>query len=193
MNAMKAKNPPLLKKAKRITGKNLVLRDATTNDAAFIFSLRTDSRKSQHLSHTSPELEKQIAWLEAYKSKVDQAYFIIENLVGEPLGTVRLYDPQDDSFCWGSWILKDGAPQSSAIESALIVYLYAFDNLNFSYARFDTRKKNESVWKFNERLGAVRMAESEQDYHYKISSEAFYSSCQRYNKLIPETLIVEQT
>jgi RimJ/RimL family protein N-acetyltransferase len=183
-------SPPLLK-AKRITGKSLVLRNATTSDAAFILSLRTDNRKSQHLSNTSPNLNKQVAWLEDYAARTNQAYFIIESKTGESLGTVRLYDPQGDSFCWGSWILKDGAPQSAAIESALIVYAYAIDHLGFSQAHFDVRKGNESVWHFHERFGAVCVAETDQDYLYQIGQKEINAARQRYKKYLPEPVVLE--
>lgn len=191
IDAMDKPTSPLLRKAKRITGKSLVLRDATTSDAAFILAMRTDSRKSRHLSSTSPELGKQVAWLEAYAHAQDQAYFIIEDTIGEALGAVRLYDPQGDSFCWGSWILKDGAPQHAAIESALIVYAYAVDHLGFSNAHFDVRKGNESVWRFHERFGAKRVAETHHDYHYQIGTKEIRTARERYKKFLPEPLTVE--
>jgi RimJ/RimL family protein N-acetyltransferase len=169
-----------------------VFRDANNNDAAFILTLRTDSRKSQHLSNTSPKLDLQIAWLEAYAGKSDQAYFIIENLEREPLGTVRLYDPRDNSFCWGSWILKDGAPQSAAIESALMVYAYAINHLGFSQTHFDVRKGNEKVWRFHERFGAERTGETEQDYLYRIVQGKIIFALKRYKKFLPEPLIIEE-
>ncbi|MFV9644283.1 MAG: GNAT family N-acetyltransferase [Desulfobacterales bacterium] len=180
-----------LRKAKRLTGKTLVFRDANTVDAAFILALRTDNRKSKHLSSTSPELYQQIAWLQAYAGRSDQVYFVIENKMGEPLGTVRLYDPQDTSFCWGSWILKDGAPQTAAIESALMVYAYAIDYLGFRQAHFDVRKGNESVWRFHERFGAERTGETEQNYLYRIGQEKIGVARQRYKKFLPELLLVE--
>ena len=181
---------PQLRKAKRLTGKTIVFRDANTGDAAFILALRTDSRKSQHLSNTSPELGQQIAWLEAYTDKLDQVYFIIENRAGKALGTVRLYDSQGTSFCWGSWILNDDAPQCSAIESVLMVYEYAIDYLGFSQAHFDVRKGNESVWRFHERFGAERIGETELDYLYRIGSEKIEIARQRYKKFLPEPLVV---
>ena len=180
-----------LRKAKRLTGKTLVFRDANTVDAAFILALRTDNRKSKHLSSTSPELDQQIAWLQAYAGRSDQVYFVIENKMGEPLGTVRLYDPQDTSFCWGSWILKDGAPQTAAIESALMVYAYAIDYLGFRQAHFDVRKGNESVWRFHERFGAERTGETEKNYLYRIGQEKIGVARQRYKKFLPELLVVE--
>lgn len=148
---------PQIRKAEKIQGKTLVFRDAVETDAEFILKQRTDSQKSRYLSTTDVDIEKQKIWLREYAQKRDQAYFIIENLQRETLGTVRLYDAQEKSFCWGSWILKEGAPQTAAIESALMVYAYAIDYMQFDSAHFDVRRGNESVWRFHERFGANRV------------------------------------
>lgn len=182
---------PTIRKAERVIGRTLVMRDATIADAEFILALRTDERRSQHLSKTSPDLDTQIHWLANYAKAQDQAYFIIENAAGEAIGSVRLYDPQKDSFCWGSWILKEGAPQTAAIESALMVYAYALDHLGFRRAHFDVRKANESVWRFHERFGAERVSESEQDYFYKIDFAAIEEARRRYKKFLRDPVVVE--
>jgi hypothetical protein len=87
-----------IRNAMRIRGKNLVFRDAAISDAAYILALRTDARKARHLSTTAPVLDRQIAWMKDYEGRSDQAYFIIENKAGEPLGTVRIYDPRAAAF-----------------------------------------------------------------------------------------------
>lgn len=85
---------PQIRKARKIIGKTLIFRDATESDAAFILSLRTDKHKAKYLSPTSFDILRQVAWLKNYTVKNDQAYFIIENKIGEQLGSVRLYDQQ---------------------------------------------------------------------------------------------------
>lgn len=104
---------------------------------------------------------------------------------------MRLYDPQGDSFCWGSWILKDGAPSSAAIESALIVYAYAIDHLGFRCSHFDVRKGNESVWRFHERFGARRVGETDLDYFYEIGPDEISAATHRYRKYLPNPIEVE--
>lgn len=178
-------------KASRLVGQTLIFRNASVQDAEFILSLRVDANKSKYLSQTSNDLDLQMAWLERYASMSDQAYFIIEDKSGNRLGTVRLYDPVKDSFCWGSWIVKEGAPPVVAIESALIVYTYALNHLDFKAAHFDVRKGNESVWKFHEKFGAARVAESEIDFDYQISNEAIRASLERYRKYLKNDLLVE--
>lgn len=165
-------------------GKTLAFRDARVEDAAFVLSLRTDPEKSRYLSATTPDLDAQRAWLQRYASATDQAYFIIEHQ-DEPIGTVRLYDARADSFCWGSWILKDGSPSQAAIESALMVYAYGVDQLGFTACHFDVRKGNRRVWSFHERFGARRTAETDIDYLYSLSYEAIQATRQRYVKFLP--------
>lgn len=181
---------PLIQKVRQITGKTLIFRDASVNDAAFILSLRTNRQKARYLSPTSPDMIKQIAWLEDYKIKNDQAYFIIEDRKKERLGTVRIYDQKGDSFCWGSWILKDNAPKNAGVESALIVYAYAVDYLGFKRAHFDVRKGNKTVWQFHERCGAVRIGETDEDYLYQIEEEKISFLRFRYKKYLQEPLII---
>lgn len=174
---------PKLQKAARVKGKTLTFRNATVGDAGFILSLRTDLEKSRYLSAVSGRLADQEAWLRRYAQVDDQAYFIIE-CAEEPIGTVRLYDPQGDSFCWGSWILKDGRPSHAAMESALMVYAYAIDHCGFTASHFDVRKANERVWRFHERFGAQRIKESETDYFYALNIENMCSSRNRYKKFL---------
>lgn len=186
---MIATNWPMIRKAARVTGKTLVFRDATVEDAAFILSLRTDEKKSRYLSATSNDINEQRAWLENYAAVDDQAYFIIE-YQGETIGTVRLYDARQNSFCWGSWILKDGRPTQAAMESALMVYAYAVDYLGFQAVHFDVRKGNERVWQFHERFGARRISETDQDYFYTLDLQSIEGSRTRYRKFLPAGVTV---
>lgn len=188
---MKPAPAPTIRKASQILGKTLMFRDVSLNDAGFILGLRTDEQKSRYLSVTTPDLKQQQEWIQRYLISQDQAYFLIATKDGEPLGTVRLYDAQGDSFCWGSWIIKSGAPVHAAIESALMVYAYALDFLGFSRAHFDVRKANEHVWRFHERFGATRVGESALDYYYRIEPDAIAASRQRYRRYLPEPISVE--
>lgn len=184
-------NQPRLRKASKVTGKSLVFRNASVADAEFIISLRTDEDKSRYLSYTSPDVQMQREWLQKYAHVDDQAYFIIESMSGEPLGTIRLYDPRGESFCWGSWILKSGRPSGAAMESALMVYSYAVDHLGFRAAHFDVRRGNEKVWQFHERFGAVRVREDELDYFYDLGLDAIRNSLDKYRRSLPEPVTVE--
>lgn len=181
--------PSILCKAARVNGETLTFRNAEVGDAEFILGLRIDERKSQFLSKVSPDLATQRNWLEAYGKSADQAYFIIE-YQGAKIGTVRIYDPQGKSFCWGSWILHDSRPRQAAMESALMVYAYAIDHLGFTGAHFDVRKGNERVWQFHERFGAMRVGETDLDYLYRLDLDAIKDARERYAKFLPSGVSV---
>lgn len=116
---------PAFVKPRQVIGHHLVLRDATPADAEFIVALRTDESKSRFISKTSSDVSQQVAWLEKYAQDNSQVYFIMEDREHNPVGTVRLYDQQGDSFCWGSWVIREGSPSGYAVESALMVYQFA--------------------------------------------------------------------
>jgi hypothetical protein len=183
---------PLIQKANTVYGNKLVFRDTTENDADFILGLRTHSQKSRYISQTSNDIKDQRQWLRNYQQSDDQAYFIVSSLSGDALGTVRLYDALENSFCWGSWIMRDGAPHFAAIESALMVYSYAIDYLGFSSARIDVRVGNKRQWQFHERFGSKRISETSQTYFYEIHLDEIILARKKYAKYLPQNVKVIQ-
>jgi hypothetical protein len=180
-----------IRKAERIRGKSLILRNASVTDARFILTLRMDENKSRHISKITGDLLAQESWLCDYDKRKDEAYFIIENFQGVSLGTVRLYGAKGESFCWGSWILKDEAPANAAIESALMVYSFALKSLGFLNAHFQVHKSNARVCKFHERFGANRISEDEVQYGYVISNSAIELSIEKYSRYLPDGIVIE--
>ncbi len=164
-------------------GKTLLCLDPTENDAELILNLRTDEKKGRFLSTTFNSLEAQQAWLRTYAVSTGQAYFIIER-EGQAIRTVRLYDAQGKSFCWGSWIIADGQPAHVAIELALMMYAYTLDHLGFQQAHFDVRKANLKVWIFHERFGAMRVREAGDDFFYELSMVSIQCSMDRYRRFL---------
>jgi len=169
-----------------IEGHRLRLRNVGEGDAGFIFRLRQDPARNAHMSATSPRLDDQRAWLAGYAAGKGQAYFVIESLeLGVPLGTVRLYDAQGESFCWGSWMLVPAAPPFAAIESALMVYHGALD-LGFRAAHFQVQRGNAAVCRFHENFGARRVGEDNRQIHYRIDHAAILESLRRYRRFLPD-------
>lgn len=178
-----------LRKPARIAGHHLAFRNAEVADAAFIVALRTDPEKSKYLSATSPDVARQVAWLENYAADNSQIYFIICERSGPPIGTVRIYDCHGDSFCWGSWILADGVGASASIESVLIIYHFALQ-LGFRASHFEVRPENRSVLRFHERFGATRVQESGDSIHYRIEHRQILASLEKYSDFLPEKILV---
>jgi hypothetical protein len=53
------------------------------------------------------------------------------------------------------------------------------------------RQGNERVWKFHERFGATRVAETALDYEYQISPEAISASRHHYRRFLADTVQVQ--
>lgn len=162
-----------------IQGKTVRLRLADSNDAAYIHSLRVDSKLNEHLSAVSGDVDAQRAWFLNYKLReaaAQEYYFIIERIDADlAIGTVRLYDFIDnkESFCWGSWILDENKTRYAAIESAMLVYEFAFKELGFKSCHFDVRKQNTKVIAFHEKMGAQRQGGSELDFFFRMSPASY--------------------
>ena len=184
---------PVLRKARRVRGHTLALRNALVSDAPFIHAQRLQPRNALQLAATSPQLADQVAWMQRYAQDTRQAYFVIEALDGRALGTVRLYDAREDSFCWGSWILSDQAAPTAAMESALLVYRYALDTLGFARSHFQVNRGNLKVQRFHEQFfGAQRTAEDESEIHYLATQDALRAALQRWRRFLPAGAVVEQ-
>ena len=170
-----------------ISGKNINMRTVETQDAEFIYLMRQDQVKTKYISSVTGTVADQVTWIEKYKLrevKKKEFYFIIESKTGERLGLVRMYDFQDDSFCWGSWLIKDNAPKSTAIESALQIYEYGFYTLGFKQSHFDVRKGNAKVIAFHTRFGARIVDENDLDYFFVYLKSAYEQTKIKYKRYL---------
>lgn len=166
------------------------LRLAEVDDADFIYSLRTQSDLTKHLSTINGDVNDQRKWLTNYKEREKKGieyYFIISRVDNhERVGTVRLYDfiAAKNSFCWGSWILNHNKTRSAAIESALLVYKIGFETLDFSQSHFDVRKDNIKVIDFHKKLGAYEVGEDDNSLIFEYQKSTFESIKSNFEKYL---------
>lgn len=181
---------PTIRQVSRVYGKNIVLANVQVEDAEFILSLRLDPDKNRFLSPVSRDAEVQRHWIRQYLASEGQAYFIICDKTMGQLGTVRMHDAQGDSFCWGSWVLKAGAPAAAAIESAVMLYRLA-QTWGFRSAYFKVHCANTSVVAFHEKFGAQRVSQNAEEIHFRIGPAEIERSLKRYARYLPRQLLVE--
>jgi RimJ/RimL family protein N-acetyltransferase len=154
--------------------KHLYLRLVNENDAEFILSLRLNPNLNQYLSVVSEDLAQQIAWINQYKQReaqgVDYYFVVVDKRLGD-LGVVRVYDIDyaTCSFTWGSWILKEGRPKYAALETAILVYEFAFNELGMLIAKFDVRNQNSKVINFHQRFGCSLLKSSLTDTFFELT------------------------
>ena len=174
-----------------IKGKNIILRTVEIEDAKFIFEIRHNKAKTRYLSKISGTVETQKEWISEYKKREkanQEYYFVIESKNNEKLGLVRMYDfkiiNQKKSFCWGSWIIRDDAPKTTAIESALQIYEFGFKKQNFDMSHFDVRKGNDKVVAFHKRFGAKVIDEDELNYYFYFFREDYEKIREKYKRFL---------
>ena len=170
-----------------IYGKNINMRTVTTEDAEFIYNMRQNQNKTKYLSKVTGTIESQKEWIKNYKQREEEKkefYFLIESKDKEKLGLVRMYDFQDNSFCWGSWLIKEDAPKTTAIESALQIYEFGFYNLRFEKSHFDVRKGNDKVIAFHQRFGAKIIDEDELDYFFNFEKSDYEIIKEKYKRYL---------
>ena len=167
--------------------KNLNLRTVAIEDAEFIYNMRQNQNKTKYLSRVTGTVESQKEWIKNYKQREEEKkefYFVIESKDKRKLGLVRMYDFQDNSFCWGSWLIKEDAPKSTAIESALQIYEFGFYSLGFEKSHFDVRKENDKVIAFHQSFGAKIIDEDELNYFFNFEKSDYEITKEKYKRYL---------
>ena len=92
-------------------------------------------------------------------------YFILENsTTGKRCGTVRIYNFNDDVFEWGSWILDGNKSRYAAMKTAILIYEFAFNVLDFDRSEFKGNKRNEKVISYHKKSGAKIIRQDEYNF-----------------------------
>lgn len=99
---------------------------------------------------------------------------------------VRLYGIDGGSFTWGSWILDANKPPKAALESAFLLYRFAFDTLGLEQATFDVRRDNATTLAFHRRFGAEQAYETETDIHFVYSRTRYEADREAYLAILDE-------
>ena len=161
-------------------GKYTNIRLVREDDAEFILSLRCDEQKSKYLHKTEYNVDKQKEYIKNCLSKDNEWYFIIENKKQEPIGTYRIYDLKDDSFCIGSWLMIDDCSPIEMMEGEYLAKMFAFKATGFNKFHFDVRKGNKKVIRYHKMMGAKQVGETDLDYLFECSKEDYISNIRKY-------------
>jgi len=172
-----------------LIGKHIQLRTALPADAEFALSLRLDEELGRFIKNTDPSVEKQRSWIKAKMQAKGDYHMVIESIGGVQLGIIALYDIHDDVFDWGRWIIDRDAPFTTSAESMLLLYSFAFNNLNLASAEFEVRKGNTKVISFHPTYGAEVRGEDENFIYYRFTKQQFHQADNRMLKRWKKTLL----
>jgi len=144
---------------------------AKENDAEFILGLRTNPYKNKYLNYTEPNLENQIIWLNEYKTREERGeelyYIIYENNI--PVGTIRIYNINENDCTTGSWLFSSNTYQLTPIISELLIYEIVYNILKKSTVLFDVRKENKKVVTYHKLKRITLINEDEENFYYSMS------------------------
>ena len=135
----------------------LTARFVEENDADFIIKLRTQPHLARFINHTDDDVEKQKEWIRNYKEREKSGidYYFIYNHNGEPVGLNRLYNIDETSFTFGSWVFLPDVPFVCSAASAIIAREIAFDILGLKIENEvdGIHVNNKNVYKFSKMIG----------------------------------------
>ncbi|MCB1507180.1 MAG: GNAT family N-acetyltransferase [Hyphomicrobiaceae bacterium] len=172
-----------------VTGLRLNLRLVQSEDADYIFRLRTDPAFNTHLSAVNGTADDQRRWIENYKvreARGEELYYIIERLDGVRCGTVRLYDISAGSFTWGSWILDSNKPRKAALESAVLSFSIGFDELSLERGLVAVNIGNDRAEAFYRRLGMIETHRSAHEIFFVYPRAKFEADRAGYRAILGE-------
>lgn len=162
-----------------IKSKNIKLELVDENDAKMILKLRNNPNLNKFISKTDSSVEKQKEWIREYKKREKEGrdyYFSIRKVIDdEILGYVRVYDiDKHNKTCeWGSWVMKEDKPASSALESIILIYDFIFNTLKIEKAFQAVMKGNRKVILFHKAYGVKKISDDEK-FEYFVLDKATY-------------------
>jgi RimJ/RimL family protein N-acetyltransferase len=142
-----------------VPGHAFRIRPVASSDASYIVDLR--ARSAVFLNRGAANADEQLTWLERYFDRPGDYYFVVETIEGKRReGLIALYDVRwpDATAEWGRWVLEEGS--NAAVESALLVYRFAFDRLRLASVRCRTLAANAKVIAFHDSCGLIRSRDS---------------------------------
>lgn len=141
----------------KLQGEAFALRPVELNDSGFIVEQRNNPRIARYINRGARDVDEQRAWLSEYFERPGDYYFmIVDRRGGAPEGMIAIYeiDEAQRTAEWGRWVLRPGS--LGAVESALLMFRIAFEQLELDMVYSRTVGANEAVVSFHDSSGAVR-------------------------------------
>lgn len=161
------------------------IRSVQEDDAEFIIKLRTDEKNARFISKTSTDINAQINWIMNQISRVNDYYFLIEDLrSNEKIGTISIYDIKQNNAELGRWLSYGNSIQN--IDSIILAYDFGFETCKLDYIDTFTMKENINVVNFHKNFGADFIKKLEaKEYNenigqeimqYRVTKEKYYAT-----------------
>jgi RimJ/RimL family protein N-acetyltransferase len=144
-------------------GQQVRLRGVEPSDASHFLRWNLDSERARRLDFLwPPQSEAAVrAWVEAQSLKRlenDAYHWVIENLAGEPVGTLSTHDcqPRHGTFSYGIDVAAEHRCRGYASEAIRLVLRYYFHQLRYQKVTVAVHADNLASLALHARLGFVR-------------------------------------
>lgn len=156
-------------------------------DAEFILSLRNNEKLSKHINPTSSDIDEQIKWIKEYKIREENgADFYVICLKEDKktkLGLNRIYNVNDETFEFGSWLYSPDAGSNVAVLGELFTKGLAFEHLQCKLCKMSTMKKNKRVLWYCKSYDPKFTGEDELNLYFESDYKNFKAHREKYLKL----------
>lgn len=135
----------------KLEGKYVNLRSVTEDDAEFILLIRNNPEISKYLPPLNVTVEQQRQWIVKQQADKSSYYFILETPDLKPIGTLSVYDIEDDHAEYGR-LCSIGEP-AATIEAGLLLIDFIFNELQLAYTTIWVYEENKPVISLNQSYG----------------------------------------
>ncbi len=138
---------------KKLCGKFVFLRSADIDDAEFTLSLRKNPELTRYMPTLNLTVVQQLAWIESQRSKENDYFFVVRNLLNQPVGTVSLYNMQGKIAESGRLVLIGNALENA--EACLLLFRFGFNHLQLEQITGYVYANNKRATRFNSLFGCI--------------------------------------
>ena len=139
---------------KKLAGNFVAMRCVEVSDAPFIVKLRTNEELVTYIHKISNDIKAQEQWIKKQQQVDDDYYFIVtDKKTNDPIGLASIYNIENNGISeFGRWVSIGSAIQN--LEVALLLFDFAFNELNVKAIRCANVKDNKKIVAFWKKFGA---------------------------------------
>lgn len=174
-----------------IEGFGIRLRSVEESDADFTFKIRQDKERTKYIHAVKGTVEDQKNWIKKQRARKGDYFFLVEDMEGNPLGTVGYYDIEGVNGEMGRMVLNGTFSQNC--DAILQLRRFAFDIIGADYVRCTTSKGNKTVFAQLKRLGAeivgtyVEEIDGLEMTIFRVTKDAYLKNKDKYIKLVKKS------
>jgi RimJ/RimL family protein N-acetyltransferase len=170
-----------------ILGRYVDLRSCTEDDAEFTRAIRRDPQFANCFPALDNTLDEQRVWIKKQREKAGDYFFVVWDKEGNRLGTISVYNIEDDHGESGRLAIKGNSLQ--AIEAQLLADQFGYEQLGLNRIDAFIFEENKRALRFSEMFNRRVYAHETDDSGRNIvkvvsTKEDFYSAFKKCKRVL---------